>query len=220
MITVVVIMKNLGMKIKNQRKKNGLKQKDLATLLNITSQAVSGWERGVSFPQIELYENIAVALNVSKNWLFFDDTKNNEKDNADVFYVPFYSEIEASAGNGYYNIHSEIEKYPLPIQFVTKQNNKDSIKCIRCTGNSMEPVIINGSILAINTSINTIYDGSIYVIKIHNALRVKILYMNTNGIIIKSYNNEYPDECINFNMQDDLKFEVIGKVIWFSSNLK
>ncbi|MGD6739538.1 helix-turn-helix domain-containing protein [Photobacterium leiognathi subsp. mandapamensis] len=66
-------MKDLGMKIKNERKKRGLKQKDLALLLNVTSQAISGWERGVTFPQLELYERIAIALNVSKDWLFFDD---------------------------------------------------------------------------------------------------------------------------------------------------
>ena len=208
------------MKIKNERKKRGLKQKDFALLLDVTSQAVSGWERGVTFPQLELYERIAVALNVSKDWLFFEDENKMEHNKADIFYAPFYSEIEASAGCGRCNEYSEIEEYPLPIQFVTNQNNKESIECIRCTGDSMEPVITCGSILAINKSLKTINDGSIYVIKIHDVLRVKILHISANGIVIKSYNKEYADECVSFDFFNESGLEIVGKVIWYSSNLK
>ncbi|WP_419208009.1 XRE family transcriptional regulator (plasmid) [Photobacterium leiognathi subsp. mandapamensis] len=213
-------MKDLGMKIKNERKKRGLKQKDLALLLNVTSQAISGWERGVTFPQLELYERIAIALNVSKDWLFFDDENKKKHNDADIFYAPFYSDIEASAGCGRCNEYSEVEEYPLPIQFVTNQYNKESIVCIRCNGDSMEPVISSGSILAINKSLKTINDGSIYVIKIHDVLRVKILQMSTNGIVIKSYNKEYADECVSFDSFSESRLEIIGKVIWYSSNLK
>ena len=39
---------NLGIKIRELRKKRGLTQEELAVKLNISSQAISKWENGVS----------------------------------------------------------------------------------------------------------------------------------------------------------------------------
>jgi phage repressor protein C with HTH and peptisase S24 domain len=215
-------MKSVGEKIKKARLQGGLKQKDFAAKLGLTPQAISGWERGVTYPQVELYKQISSILNVSTEWLFFDgenkvkdDTPNNQ-----VFNVPFYSEVEVSAGNGFYNEYSSVEWYPLPKQCIGNQNNKESIICIRCNGDSMEPIILNDAILAVNTSIKNIHDGSVYIIKIFGALRVKVLYLDSKGIRIKSYNEKYPDECVSIEMVKNNSIEIVGKVFWFSTCLK
>lgn len=41
-------MKNIGFKISELRKKNNMTQMELADKMNISFQAVSNWERGVS----------------------------------------------------------------------------------------------------------------------------------------------------------------------------
>ncbi len=58
----------IGQIIKKQRIKKGLTQKDLAERLNISTQAVSKWERGGT-PDILLLVPLAKALDISLNQL-------------------------------------------------------------------------------------------------------------------------------------------------------
>lgn len=48
-----------------QRKKVGLTQQQLADKLNVSFQAVSKWENGVAFPNIEILQELAYSLGVS-----------------------------------------------------------------------------------------------------------------------------------------------------------
>lgn len=54
-----------GSFIQQRRKELGLKQSDLALILNVTDKAVSRWERGIGFPDIKLLEPLAQALELS-----------------------------------------------------------------------------------------------------------------------------------------------------------
>ena len=49
----------LGAFIAQQRKLQGMTQKDLAARLHITDKAVSKWERGLSYPDVTLLETLA-----------------------------------------------------------------------------------------------------------------------------------------------------------------
>lgn len=55
----------MGKFISEARKAKGLTQKDLASIIYISDKAVSKWERGLSFPDIEILESLAGALDVS-----------------------------------------------------------------------------------------------------------------------------------------------------------
>ena len=56
--------------IKQRRHKLGLTQKQLAEQLDVSDKAVSKWERGESLPDISLLPQIALALDVSIDYLF------------------------------------------------------------------------------------------------------------------------------------------------------
>ena len=47
------------------RKEKGMTQKELGEKLNLTDKAISKWERGLSFPDICILEDLAEALDVS-----------------------------------------------------------------------------------------------------------------------------------------------------------
>lgn len=57
--------KKIGLFIASQRKSLGLTQAELAEKLHVTDKAVSRWERGQGFPDINSIEPLANALEVS-----------------------------------------------------------------------------------------------------------------------------------------------------------
>lgn len=57
-------MKNFGEQLKNKRKESGISQSDLAEKVGVHSQTVSKWERGIMFPDVGQYGDIANALGI------------------------------------------------------------------------------------------------------------------------------------------------------------
>lgn len=57
--------KKTGKFISDNRKKQGLSQKELAEKLHITDKAVSKWERGLSFPDITMLIPISEILEIT-----------------------------------------------------------------------------------------------------------------------------------------------------------
>ena len=54
--------KKVGRAISEQRKIKGMTQKQLADLLNVSYQAVSRWEQGISLPSVDMIYDIAQTL--------------------------------------------------------------------------------------------------------------------------------------------------------------
>lgn len=85
--------KKTGALIAEIRKESGKTQKDLARELNVSSAAISKWERGIGFPDITLIEPLAKCLDISIAELFngerrkASDNTNIEKTIADVISV-------------------------------------------------------------------------------------------------------------------------------------
>lgn len=61
-----------GDKIKLLRRKRKLTQSQLANELNVTAQAVSKWEKGLSYPDIETIIKISELFGVTTDYLLKD----------------------------------------------------------------------------------------------------------------------------------------------------
>lgn len=144
----------------------------------------------------------------------WDDTTPIADDETEV---PFLREIELAAGSGKYAIAEMPTRTKLRFGKSTLRNrgiDPTNIVCVTVKGNSMEPVILDGATVGVDTANTTIVDGKIYAIAIDNELlRVKLLYRLPNGQVrIRSYNrDEYEDEICNLE-----EIRVIGKVFWYS----
>lgn len=66
-------MYKLGEKISELRKKAGLTQADLAEKLGVSSQAVSKWEVGASYPDISIMPKLARILSTTTDYLLIDE---------------------------------------------------------------------------------------------------------------------------------------------------
>lgn len=70
-----IIAKNLT----ELRKKNKLTQMELAEKLNYSDKAVSKWEKGESFPGIEVFYKISKLYNVSLDYIIGESTAKPQK---------------------------------------------------------------------------------------------------------------------------------------------
>ena len=57
--------KEFGAFIAQERKARGMTQKELADKINVTDKAVSRWENGHGYPDIETLEDLSGALGIS-----------------------------------------------------------------------------------------------------------------------------------------------------------
>lgn len=61
--------KTFGAYILQRRRELGMTQKELAQRLYVTESAVSKWERGLSYPDITLLQNICSVLEITEHEL-------------------------------------------------------------------------------------------------------------------------------------------------------
>ncbi len=66
-------IKDIGKRITAYRKNLGMTQEDLAVKLNISAQAISKWETGLSLPDIAVLPELAKAFNTSMDKLFGEE---------------------------------------------------------------------------------------------------------------------------------------------------
>lgn len=206
---------SLGYRIKKAREDNlGISKKELAKLLRVSQSAVNQWENDVNLPSQKRLIELCGILNENYEWLI-NGTK--EANNDDLFEVPFYEEIQCSAGVGFCNEHSEIlmissHLIPIPPKEIAKQTI-----ALRVHGDSMEPAISDNGIVFIDTSDKKIIDGKIYVYKTDDVLRVKRFEHSVNGLIIKSLNPEYADEKVTH--KEFSQSCIIGRVLYSINKL-
>jgi phage repressor protein C with HTH and peptisase S24 domain len=206
-------------RIRDRRMLLGFSQRDMASLIGVTSGAISRWERSTAKPNAALLPLVAETLGVGINWLLFgtEGRRRGESGNsASCINVPFYDSVDASAGFGYVNDNEvKDDSYPIPASFIDRQSKLDEIVCIRCKGDSMEPVFRNGSVIAINCSERSVIDGAIYVLRVGDTLRLKILSQSHKGLVLTSYNVNYKEELILWEDCRDVK--IVGKVFYHST---
>jgi len=208
-------MKNINVRIKTQRKLKGLTQESLANKRGTTKAAVSRWETGRNTVSSNKLQLLADILGVDPEWLLTGELPEIVNDDCEnVFFAPLYSNVYASAGSGTVSNELNVELVPIPSRFMKFQSDINKIYCVVVKGDSMSPVLYDGSIIAIN-SINTdIKDGRMYLIQQGDLLRVKMIQKLPNKLILQSYNGNYKDEVYDIK---DTNMYILGEVFWFSS---
>ncbi|MEM7927548.1 helix-turn-helix domain-containing protein, partial [Morganella morganii] len=181
-------------RIKQARLAKKMTQAELAEKVGVTPQSVQQWE-SVTEPKKNRVVIIAEILGVDANWLLFgSDTRDGipvkdfkprevaEWDSStplddDEVEVPYYKSIELAAGNGC-NGGSDNNGYKLRFSRSTLRRYGISPKDVASFpvhGESMSPVIPNGTTVFVNCGDKTIVDGGIYFIEQDGLLRIKQL---------------------------------------------
>lgn len=134
---------------------------------------------------------------------------------ADEVEVPFLRDIELAAGDGSF---SEDDYNGFKIRFskatlrrVGADTSGKGVICFPAHGDSMEPIIPDGTTVAVDTGNKKVVDGKIYAINQDGLKRIKQLYRMPGGkLTIHSFNRD-DDETA-----DEADVEIIGRVFWYS----
>ncbi|CAH0236134.1 HTH-type transcriptional regulator PrtR [Rahnella aquatilis] len=130
--------------------------------------------------------------------------------------MPFLKDIELAAGDGSY-CDEDYNGYKIRFSKATLRRvgaQAENVICFPARGKSMEPVIPDGTTVAIDCANKKINDGDLYAIATDGMKRIKQLYRRPGGIVvIRSFNrDEYSDEEV---LEPNL--EIIGRMFWSST---
>ncbi|MCY1423124.1 HTH-type transcriptional regulator PrtR [compost metagenome] len=216
-------------------------QERLAELAGVSQNTIHKLTSGKAQSTRKLIP-IASALEVSPTWLATGDGEPNDlvlKDSGpllleplhpwddstpldeDEVELPLYKEVELSAGAGRTAVR-EIKGRKLRFSYATLRAAgvpAASAICAQVSGTSMEPLIMDGSTIGIDTATTNITDGEIYALEHEGMLRVKFLYrLPGGGMRFRSFNREeYPDEEYQADEIQARQIRVIGWVFWWST---
>lgn len=164
-----------------------------------------------------LAEQAADAGGIAPISVWDDDTPLDD----DEVEIPFLKEVELSAGSGRTVIEkSTTSKLRFGKRSLRSHNVQfDQAVCVVVSGNSMEPVLPDGSTVGVNVGQTQIVDGKMYAIKHDGQLRVKVLYrVPGGGVRLRSFNQgEHPDETYTAAEMTENSIEIIGRVFWGAS---
>lgn len=233
-------MSSISERIKFLLAKEGLKQRDLAEALSTSPQTVNNWIKRDALSR-EAAQQISEKFGYSLDWLLngegspkkdlesnippesewgtVDAWDKNTPLPADEVEVPFLKDIEFACGDG--RVHSEdhngfkLRFSKATLRRVGANTDGSGVLCFPATGDSMEPIIPDGTTVAVDTNNKRIVDGKLYAIGQADGgsgqlKRIKQLYRKPGGVLtIRSFNRE--DEEAR-----EEEVEIIGRVFWYS----
>lgn len=239
-------MKEIKDRVLETRKRMGLTQVELAKRVGASQQAIQQLEDGiVKRPRyiVELAGALRVTpdwlltgiglgipdekkvseprpaysqeLTMAGNFAVWDQSTPDDPDEIDV---PLFREVELSAGSGRTQV---IENHGAKLKFAKSSLaragvSKEHAACAFVSGDSMEPVLPDGSTVGVDTGDKRIRDGKLYAIDHDGMLRVKQLYRIPQGIRLRSFNGGHPDEDYDLDYAQE-SIRIIGRVFWYAS---
>lgn len=218
----------LGSRIKILREENKLTQNDLAKKLGFKNYTtITKWEKGENFPRGRELKLLAELFDVSSDWIL---GLSDSRSSSDINHI--YSQLTSQRQHKVYtyaeyqldeqnNIHEDSSIYLVgqtaagePLEY--SQLNAEQIQTIvphgadyalTVKGNSMEPLIKDGSIIFYKEQ-PTVENGEIAIVELNsNEVTCKKLYLYEDRVVLKSINEKYEDIVV----EDDVR--IIGKVI-------
>lgn len=233
----VVFRANLGARISYCTDIVG-KKGDAASVSGITTEQLNKWIKGTVKVPVDALRLLAMTANVDFAWLATGDgvappggpvqirsadqgapskpVKISPKRAVPHFaYLPLF-DIRASAGLGL-PVGPEVHLGAIAFDpaFLRAQGARpDQCSIISASGDSMQPVIPDGSLLVVDHSQKEARNGHIMVINVGEDLLVKRIRRRTDGLIdLISDNPAYAPETLGPDALAQLR--VVGRVVYF-----
>lgn len=217
-----------GTKLKQKREELGMKQSEIARLLDINRSSYFSWENGRAVPNKANLKKISEILGVIEEFFYEEEiatlykqlnptnqTKamNYVKDLVDkqsniiaMPTVPYrvYESLSAGIGSTFYNDQDYDTVYfdeELPHDFASW-----------VSGDSMEPKYQNGSVALIRET-GFDYDGAVYAVVCNSRTYIKRVYREEHGLRLVSINPNYKDIFLSYDEDPRIVGIIVGNFV-------
>lgn len=218
--------KILAQNLKELMRKKGVTRNKLSEDLGFPYMTVSDWINGKTYPRINRIEALAKYFNVSMYELIEESA--NEKniildvynrlipprqDNVYTYAVHQLEEQNIDEATGIYIVGQTAAGEPLSygdsnINKINTHIPKGADYALTVKGDSMEPLIKNGSIIFYKEQ-PTLENGEVGIIEVNREeVTCKKFYRYDDKVVLRSINEKYEDITLK-----DVPVRVIGKVI-------
>ena len=164
---------------------------------------------------------LAARDNLNLNWVFYNQLPiyNNEEKiakvvqnyylsehlNDDSVAIPYFTDIKASAGNGYINSEDKTSDFiVLPKSMISGKK----LNAIKVYGDSMSPNIKPDSIILIDLDKKELKNNTVFALRYEDEVYVKRIEDHGDTILLKSDNIQYSTIVTKRN-----KIFIIGQVV-------
>ena len=213
-----------GTKLKQKREELGMKQSEVARLLDINRSSYFSWENGRAVPNKTNLKKIAGILGVTEEFFYEEEitmlykqlnpsnqikAMNYVKDLVDkqsnivvmpTFPYRVYESLSAGIGSSVYNDQDYDTVY------FDEELAHDFASWI--SGDSMEPTYHNGSVALIRET-GFDYDGAVYAVVWDSQTFIKKVYREEEVLRLVSINKDYKDVYIPY----DENPRIVGKIV-------
>lgn len=195
-------------RIKELRKEKGLKQTELAAILNVTQGALSSWETGRYDIGNDDLKKLADFFGVSADYILGRD---------DISKLPGY--IGKVTENKKIPIIGSVKCGPngLAFEYIDgfvsiDESYSGNIVAFRCKGDSMKDLGINDGDIAIVRQQDDVECGELAVVIVNgDEGTLKRVRKFDGGIVLEAANPDYPPRI--FTGEDLNKIKIMGKVL-------
>ena len=202
-------------KLKDVLSENTLKKKvfdkDVAEALNIPQGTFASMKKRNSIPYEEILEFCALKK-ISVNWLFFDQAVDMLKEETEKFFqVRYFSELRASAGGGADVFDENFENISIDEKIMHNMvgMGNTELEAIHVDGESMEPTLLDGSIVFVDREQTNINKNGIFIASTTGGLFIKRIQQRADGMIeLISDNSMYPPQAVPAD-----EVTIVGKVV-------
>jgi len=179
-----------GNKIKAARKAAGMTQRQLASKIGVKNTSISNWEKNISRPDPDTIAKICGALEIDAGFLFDAEPGicNDKAQNPlgfepmpNMTKIPLIGDIACG---------EPITAEENVIDHISVVERWHANFALRCHGNSMEPKIHDGDIVAIRKQ-PTVENGQIAAVRIGDEATLKKVYAYQDRMILQPINTSY-----------------------------
>ncbi|WP_456453190.1 S24 family peptidase [Hydrogenimonas sp.] len=134
---------------------------------------------------------------ISINWLLYDQAPRSLEESTEKYAtIRYFRRINASAGDGALNWEERYETIRIDeamVKLLGGRNHLKHIDALEVRGDSMEPLLRSGDLVAVDRSRREVKEGSVYVLRIGEELFIKQVWREKEkGLACVSLNPAYP----------------------------
>ena len=218
---MVMTVEELSKRLWRARKNKNMSREQLARKLEISANSLYNYEKGIQVPTANVLKKIAEALEVSTDYLLgntddptpyrtsaFEKAKKKFKnylDNAKV--VPLFDGVHAGDVGYFMDNTNAVGTFLVPCDKL-KGINPDFV--VEVHGDSMEPDITDGSLVAVQKNAE-IKNGDMVVVVYDDGALVKKIFFQDGVVTLQSLNPQYAPIVIKKGEKD---LYISGKVVY------